>query len=85
MFRKIEKQIENNPIFNIVFGIAYRQEVTVMAEFIPKQYKKEQFTIRMEQKMLADVDSLAAEYGLSRSEFIVQCVCFAMEHMPKDK
>ena len=53
-----------------------------MAEFIPKQYKKEQFTIRMEQDMLAQVDELAARYGLSRSEFIVQCVSFAMEHMP---
>lgn len=53
-----------------------------MAEFIPKQYRKEQFTIRMEQKMLAEVDALASAYCLSRSEFIVQCVCFAMEHMP---
>lgn len=56
-----------------------------MADFIPKQYKKEQFTIRMEQEMLEKVDKLAVEYGLSRSEFIVQCVRFAMEHMPSDK
>lgn len=55
-----------------------------MADFIPKQYRKEQFTIRMEQEMLADVDRLASEYSLSRSEFIVQCVRFAMEHMPHD-
>ena len=53
-----------------------------MAKFIPKQYKKEQFTIRMEQDMLAQVDELAAQYELSRSEFIVQCVRFAVEHMP---
>ena len=52
-----------------------------MAEFIPKQYKKEQFTIRMEEEMLKEVESLAAKYNLSRSEFIVQCVGFAMEHM----
>ncbi len=52
-----------------------------MAEFIPKQYKKEQFTIRMEQDMLAQIDKLAAQYDLSRSEFIVQCVRFAVEHM----
>ena len=56
-----------------------------MAEFIPKQYKKEQFTIRMEQDMLAQVDELAAHYDLSRSEFIVQCVRFAIEHMPRKK
>jgi len=53
-----------------------------MVEFIPKQYKKEQFTIRMEQEMLARVDALASQYDLSRSDFIVQCVSFAMEHMP---
>lgn len=56
-----------------------------MAQFIPKQYKKEQFTIRMEQDMLAQVDALAAQYHLSRSEFIVQCVGFAMEHMPREE
>ena len=31
--------------------------------------------------MLAQVDELSARYHLSRSEFIVQCVRFAMEHM----
>lgn len=56
-----------------------------MAEFIPKQYKKEQFTIRMEREMLASVDLSAERHGLSRSEFIVQCVQFAMEHMPENK
>ena len=55
-----------------------------MAEFIPKQYKKEQFTIRMEENMLERVDELAGKYNLSRSEFIVQCVRFAMEHMPQE-
>ena len=56
-----------------------------MAEFIPKQYKKEQFTIRMEKDMLTQVDDLAGKYNLSRSEFIVQCVCFAIEHMPRSE
>lgn len=51
-----------------------------MAEFIPKQYKKEQFTIRMDQEMLKQVDRLAGEYKLSRSEFVNQCVAFALEH-----
>ena len=56
-----------------------------MAEFIPKQYKKEQFTIRMEQEMLEEVDRLAGEYKLSRSEFVNQCVAFALEHMPQKR
>mgnify|MGYP004482486455 FL=1 len=55
-----------------------------MARFMPKQYKKEQFTIRMEQEMLENVDTLAAGYNLSRSEFIVQCVRFAIDHMEED-
>ena len=54
-----------------------------MAEFIPKQYKKEQFTIRMDREMLEQVDHLAVEYKLSRSDFINQCVAFALEHMPQ--
>ncbi len=54
-----------------------------MADFIPKQYKKEQFTIRMDQDMLERVDRLAEEYRLSRSEFINQCVAFALKHMPQ--
>lgn len=56
-----------------------------MAQFTPKQYRKEQFTIRMEREMLEKVDKLAAQYHLSRSEFIVQCVQFAMEHMDQDR
>lgn len=52
-----------------------------MARFTPKQYKKEQFTIRMEQEMLENVDALVSEYNLSRSEFIIQCVRFAIDHM----
>ncbi len=56
-----------------------------MAQFAPKQYKKEQFTIRMEHEMLQNVDTLAAKYNLSRSEFIVQCVQFAIEHMAQEE
>ena len=55
-----------------------------MVQFTPKQYKKEQFNIRMEHEMLKNVDALAAENNLSRSEFIVQCVQFAIEHMAKE-
>lgn len=55
-----------------------------MVQFTPKQYKKEQFTIRMEHEMLKNIDTLAAANNLSRSEFIVQCVQFAIEHMAKE-
>ena len=34
---------------------------------------------------LEKIDQLAYNYGISRSEFINQCVDFAMEHMPEFK
>lgn len=53
-----------------------------MSGFIPKQYKKEPITIRMDLEKLAEIDKLAFKYGLSRSEFINQCIDYAMDHMP---
>ena len=55
-----------------------------MAEFIPKQYKKEPITIRFSPAKLERVDECAREFDLSRSEFINQCIDFALEHMPAD-
>lgn len=56
-----------------------------MANFIPKQYKKEQTTIRMNFQKLEKIDKLAAYYNLSRSEFINQCIDYALENMPEIK
>lgn len=56
-----------------------------MSNFIPKPYKKENVSIRVEQDKLEKIDQLAYNYGISRSEFINQCVDFAMEHMPEFK
>ena len=56
-----------------------------MANFIPKQYKKEPITIRFTMEKLAKIDQKAAQYDMSRSEFINQCVDFALEHLGKDE
>ena len=56
-----------------------------MSDFIPKQYKKEPITIRMSFQKLEKVDKLATSYNLSRSEFINQCIDYALEHMPLNK
>ncbi|MBS6511019.1 MAG: CopG family transcriptional regulator [Clostridiales bacterium] len=53
-----------------------------MSDFIPKQYKKDAITIRMDLGKLAKIDELASKYGLSRSEFINQCIDYALDHMP---
>lgn len=43
------------------------QEVILMSDFIPKQYKKEPITIRIDLEKLNKIDKLAASYNLSRS------------------
>lgn len=59
-----------------------------MSDFIPKSYKKEQTTIRIDAEKMKKIDELANSFNLSRSEFINQCIDFALEHMtpePKQK
>ena len=50
-----------------------------MSDFIPKQYKKEPITIRINFDKLETVDKLAANYNLSRSEFINQCIDYVLK------
>ncbi len=55
-----------------------------MANFIPKQYKKEPITIRISSDKLEKIDQKAGQYDMSRNEFINQCIDYAMEHIGKD-
>lgn len=52
-----------------------------MSDFIPKQYKKEPITIRITFEKLEIIDRFSISYNLSRSEFINQCIDFAVKHM----
>ena len=52
-----------------------------MSGFIPKQYKKEPITIRISQDKLERIDMSAARYNMSRSEFINQCIDYALVHI----
>ena len=52
-----------------------------MANFIPKQYKKDPITVRISADKLAQVDRMAAQFDMSRNEFINQCIDYAMEHI----
>ena len=54
-----------------------------MENFIPKQYKKEPITIRISSEKLEQVDQAAARFNVSRSDFINQCIDFALEKLPK--
>ena len=53
-----------------------------MSKFIPKQYKKEPITLRIDIEKLKEID--AAQYDLSRSAFINQCIDYSIEHMRSD-
>lgn len=52
-----------------------------MADFIPKQYRKDPITIRIDSGKLERIDKLASKYALSRSEFINQCINYALDHI----
>ena len=56
-----------------------------MANFIPKQYKKDPITVRFSADKLAQIDQMAAQFSMSRNEFINQCIDYAMEHIGSEK
>ena len=55
-----------------------------MDNFIPKPYKKDPITIRIDVEKLARIDELARQYNTNRSEFINRCIDFAMENMKQN-
>lgn len=53
-----------------------------MSDFVPKQYKKDPITIRIDLEKLESIDRVASQYNLSRSELINQCIDYALAHLP---
>ena len=54
-----------------------------MKEFAPKNTKKEKtvISIRIDTEMLNSVDNLSAKADISRNEFIVQCIDYALKNL----
>ena len=52
-----------------------------MKEFIPYKQEKEVISIRIKSDLLNTVDRAAQTAGISRNEFINQCISFALEHL----
>ena len=54
-----------------------------MKEFAPKNTKKEKtvISIRIDTEMLNSVDNLSAKADISRNEFIVQCIGYAINNL----
>ena len=56
-----------------------------MSEFNPSKTEKSVITVRIETDLLKDIDDLSNKADISRNEFILQCIDFAMKHYPKIK
>lgn len=56
-----------------------------MQNFIPKQYKKEVISLRIDCEKVRRLERLAHENNISRNEFIVQCIDFALQALPEEK
>ena len=52
-----------------------------MAKFIPQKHDKEVISIRIPVELLESVDESAAKADISRNEFIVQCISFALKNL----
>ena len=55
-----------------------------MQKFLPKKPDKEVTTIRVSKELLDQVDREAAACGISRNEFINQCISYALNNMVDD-
>lgn len=52
-----------------------------MERFLPRKPEKEVISMRLSLDLLSEVDRRAAEFDISRNEFINQCIMFALDHM----
>ena len=52
-----------------------------MKEFRPTKQEKTVISIRLDVDTLSKVDELAVKTDISRNEFIVQCINYALDNM----
>lgn len=52
-----------------------------LEKFIPKRQEKEVISMRISIELLREIDRQAAAIGISRNEFINQCITFALDNM----
>jgi len=72
--------------YNYIMNVPTAKEAVPMKEFVPYKHEKEVISIRIDSEMLKTVDSSAEHAGISRNEFINQCIAFALNHLSsKDK
>ena len=66
-----------------VVAFTYREVILNMIEFNPSKTEKSVITLRIENELLQAIDDLSVKVDISRNEFILQCIDFAMKHYPK--
>lgn len=52
-----------------------------MEKFKPKKTEKELISIRIDSNLLSQIDTLSGTFNLSRNEFIVQSLLFAINNL----
>ena len=55
-----------------------------MKKFVPIKQEKSVISIRLNADLLNSVDLLSAKSDISRNEFIVQCIEFAINNIKQD-
>lgn len=51
-----------------------------MTRFVPQKHEKIQISLWVDERLLEEVDALAAAIDISRSACLVQCIAFALSH-----
>lgn len=75
--------IYNRIYYIISFGdiIVNTKRVIILTKFVARKPEKEVISMRIAVDTLQEVDQKAAAVGISRNEFINQCILFALSNM----
>lgn len=52
-----------------------------MKDFIPIKQEKSVISIRIDNEMLKTIDKISIKTDISRNEFIVQCIDYALQNL----
>lgn len=50
-------------------------------KFVPRNGEKEVISFRIPKNLLNNIDTIATDHSLSRNEFMIQCLEFALDNL----
>lgn len=59
--------------------------MVITMKFIPRSGEKEVISFRIPKNLLSQIDKIAIDNALSRNEFMVQCLEFALENLSDEE